>query len=394
MTASIPSSLDEIDLDLSRAGGSKVNPMALSLKDIKALQDKPMMESALIQWAITRWRQAKAGELVIAGGGLEHFAATAPGAALALLPHGKINDITRKQSADFREKYLIEQRAWPDLAVTDCSAIYCLDAYPRWFPSRLYIPGEPPELMEPNGFKTLFEAMVESVSSEHRLKTTKMLMSENVGSILYELFKNTHDHARFGLQNERLGDSLRGIYMRFYPVQSLAWLENQTNEQQMSRNILETELSASTRAYFRGDVRGNKSNLSGFLELSVFDSGPGLAAKWMNSHSECESPYEAVLACFKKGATTTSDPTKGYGLYKVLTLLNQLKGVIRVRTNEIHLFRGFSLVGGVGVRSKDGEPDVPEFKLFDWKKGLTDRVGAYSKVDGALVSVMLPMEEA
>lgn len=393
MTTSIPVTLDEIDIDLSGSSSDLDTPLAISLADINFLKDKPMMESGLIQWVISKWRCANTDGLELSGGELEKFATSAPGAVLALLPHGKISQVSRKQSADFREKYLGNQRTWPDLAVSNSSFLYCLDAFPGSFPPKLYITDEPPRLMEPSGFNTLFEAMVESVSSEHRLKTSLMLMSESVGAILYELFKNTHDHAREGLRKERLGDSVRGIYMRFYPVQGFGWLENQTDEQQLSRNILERELAASVKAYFRGDVRGRRSNLSGFLELSVIDSGPGLAAKWMNVHLDCESPYDAVLACFRKGATTTGDSAKGYGLFKVLTLLNQLKGAIRVRTNEIHLFRGFSLAPGLGVKSKDGEPDTPEFKLFDWKKGLTtDKASAYSKVEGTLVSIILPME--
>lgn len=395
MATFIPSTLDELDMELSSLGNEEAGPLEVSLVDLKLIQEKPMLESALIQWMISKWRHTSNSGLDLVGGGFEKFATAAPGAVLALMPHGKVNNISRKQSADFRDKYLTEQRKWPDLAVSNSSLLCCLDAFPGHFPSKLYYPDVPPRLAEPYGFKALFESLVESVSSEHRMRTTLMMMSENVGSILYELFKNTHDHAREGLEKEVLGDSIRGIYMRFYPVQDMYWLENQTNEQQKSRNILESELAASVKTYFRGDVRGRKSNLSGFLELSVFDSGPGLAAKWMNTHPDCESPYDAVLACFKKGATTTGDSTKGFGLYKVLTLLNLLKGSIRIRTNEIHLFRGFSLIGGVGVKSKDGEPDTPDFRFFDWKKGLTtDEAATYSKVEGTLVSVMLPMEGA
>ncbi|MEQ1663377.1 MAG: hypothetical protein ABL877_11860 [Thiobacillus sp.] len=400
MTIFIPTTLDEIDEELSCSGmgSEQAKPLEISLSDLRSAQEKPMVESALIQWVISKWRNTSSGALSLLDGDLEKFAALAPGAALALLPYGKVHYLaqSRKKSADFREKYLSGQKTWPDLAVSNTSLLCCLDAFPGNFPPRLYVQDEPPKLTDPYGFKSLFEAMVASVASEHQLKTSAMLMSESVGSILYELFKNTHDHARESLKKEKLGDSLRGIYMRFYPVQNFDWLDNQTNEQQMSRNILETELATSVKTHFRGDAWGKKSNLSGFLELSVFDSGPGIAAKWMDANPECESSYDAVLACFRKGATTTTNGARGYGLFKVWTLLNQLKGSIRVRTNGVHLFRGFSLAGGVGVISKDGEPDMAEFKLFDWKKGLTpDKAGAYSKyseVEGTLVSVMLPME--
>jgi hypothetical protein len=400
MPTNIPFSLDGIDQDLSRVDRDKQSHVSFSLEAIKALQEKPMLESALIQWAVSTWRNPKIAELSIESGdgkvelsGLEQLAVSAPSVTLALLPHGKLKNISRKQSADFREKYLVGQRSWPDLAVSSSAAIYCLDAYPRLLPPKLYISDEPPRLMEWNGFRTLLDAMIDSVSGEHQIKTRMMLMSKSICEILYELFKNTHDHGRQGLNNQELGDSLRGVYMRFFPVQSLEWLDRQSDDQQMARNTLERELAPSIRAHFRGDISGRKSSLSGFLELSVFDTGPGLAAKWIASNPSCKNQYEAVLACFEKGASTTSDTTKGYGLWKVLKTLDELQGCIRVRTNNMHLFRGFAF--GVGPTAHmDGGPDIPESKLFDWKRGLTSKVSDYPNVEGTLVSVMLPMEEA
>ena len=407
-----PCSLDEIDICLSHEQG-KNTPISFTAQSLNSIRDKPMLESALIQWVSTKWRRSSTDSFHIrefvsedAVHALERLATSAPGAVLALLPHGKLEGVDRKLSAIFRERLLEKQRAWPDLAVAASASLICLDAYPKLLAPQLYVQSaadENPSLTDWDGYKSLLDSLISAVSGGHQIRNQVLGRAEQICSIFYELFKNTHDHARLSLDNRVLRDSVRGIYARFYPVASFKELTESSEEKERSRNILEHYLATVVNRHFRKPIgQGKSERLSGFLEISVFDSGPGLAAKWSTQEKQLtlnvneltgQEQSAFVSKCFGKGFSTTNDGKRGFGLWKVLQQLEQISGCIRVRTNKVHLFREFGT--GLGLRTEQhaGGPTLPEQVLFDWRKGVSTSVSEYADIEGTLISMMLPLED-
>lgn len=130
------------------------------------------------------------------------------------------------------------------------------------------------------------------------------------------------------------------------------------------------------------------------LELSIFDSGPGLAATWLKediSKANSQDQYDAVIRCFGKGVSSDSALGRGYGLWKVLQELRGLKGLIRVRTNRVHCVRHFAVLNEAGLQSLSDGSQKPKEDLYDWKRQLTKKASDYPAVEGTLVSILLPL---
>ena len=86
------------------------------------------------------------------------------------------------------------------------------------------------------------------------------------------------------------------------------------------------------------------------LEISVFDTGPGLGLRWLSekegrqSYAEISHDEElaAVQTCFKKHATTKASQFKGQGLSMALMALKRLDAFMTLRTGRLSLYQDFS----------------------------------------------------
>jgi hypothetical protein len=108
-----------------------------------------------------------------------------------------------------------------------------------------------------------------------------------------------------------------------------------------------------------------------FIEMSVVDSGPGLARRWLSSQENWKAtgdPLEAVSVetesaaiaeCFKKWRTSSSDMNRGVGLFAVARILRERNGFMRLRTGRLaYLFGTESAIRDVEDRaSKAGRED-------------------------------------
>ncbi|MNX78722.1 hypothetical protein D3C86_1103280 [compost metagenome] len=89
-----------------------------------------------------------------------------------------------------------------------------------------------------------------------------------------------------------------------------------------------------------------------FIELTIIDSGPGLARRWLASHPDgrsdptsldgisLEDEAKAVAKCFQKWGTSSHDVDRGIGLFAVAKLLRERNGFMRLRTGRLAYFFG------------------------------------------------------
>jgi two-component sensor histidine kinase len=210
-----------------------------------------------------------------------------------------------------------------------------------------------------------------------------------LGTILSELLKNTHQHARHGYDSTELDYSVRAVYARYFSADALQASLVTKDEKRL--NALEQYIKRLTPQAAHQIKHGTKKLVSGFLEISILDSGPGLPQRWLGrstAHDPIETEFDALLSCFKKGASSSNKRTKGFGLHNVLNTMIELGGFIRIRSNRLHVFRALDYE--VGIRQ---DPDTGEVKqtFFDWHREFSDKVSAYGAINGSLVSLLIPL---
>jgi len=93
--------------------------------------------------------------------------------------------------------------------------------------------------------------------------------------------------------------------------------------------------------------RERPTKQSAFVELSVVDSGPGLARRWLASREQerkivkdltdipLSQEQAAIADCFRKWATSSHNSHRGIGLFSVARMLRQKNGFMRLRTGRL-----------------------------------------------------------
>lgn len=331
---------------------------------------------------------------------LSNWGHTLPSAVAVLMPPPlSISDLSDKRARrKYQEKLLKSQSKWPDLAtLSDTAFLLCADHKPPEYglPNQLYRGNNSGSLISWDDVPYLIEQLTKIVS--HKVAPAwlqaKPALKEALATIIYESFKNTHDHARENIDGSDPQTSVRAVYARYYEMSDV--LKNIGSDDTKKITPVERYVRGFTPRDAKPGVRfPEQMSIDGFLELSVLDSGPGMAAKWLKRSVEDISPKEqltAILHCFGKGRSTTGAPGRGFGLWKVLLSLRALHGFISVRTNSIHAYRQFGYLQNTGLEEVGGGSKAPKEQLWDWKRELSPEPSKYPHVKGTVVSFLLPM---
>ncbi|MGU7781355.1 hypothetical protein [Burkholderia sp. PU8-34] len=152
-----------------------------------------------------------------------------------------------------------------------------------------------------------------------------------------------------------------------------------------------------------------------FMELSMVDSGPGLARRWLASRPGSKRSVdrltditlhdeeEAVIECFKKWRTTSGNSLRGIGLFSVASLLRKRNGFLRLRTGRLgFLFGTQSAITDIETQLKKYDVSADYVKLEDGthvflqdermvfflRRWSHEDIGA---VEGTAYSILLPV---
>jgi len=115
------------------------------------------------------------------------------------------------------------------------------------------------------------------------------------------------------------------------------------------------------------------------LQLSFFDTGPGIASRAAAKEVESMSladEREILLASLKKNESTKKQTGAGNGYPEVLERLRQVGGLMSIRTGRLRVFQAFA----------PGE-DRDIFEFEDWSARLL------SPAAGTVVSIILPIRQ-
>lgn len=200
-----------------------------------------------------------------------------------------------------------------------------------------------------------------------------------LGAIIYELFLNTHDWARTDLNKRRLKKSIRGLFLtrRDIPASGIS--------KAAGNNI-------GTATYMQTLKDHDENHKARFIELSIFDSGPGLAARWasmqknprkIDSSVTLREEFDLCMACLGKCRTTSHHSYRGLGLYDVMRTLNTLRAMVRIRTGHLSMVRDF-------IESPLEEKEVIGPKLFYGTEHQDDE-SRLAYASGTLFTILFPV---
>ncbi|MFC7288218.1 hypothetical protein ACFQPC_09250 [Herminiimonas glaciei] len=292
------------------------------------------------------------------------------------------NEQSRLKS--IRADYFEQLHSWPDLARRDSTFLLCDDEYSKGLPFPLF--DATGKLKSGQYFEKFVPSLVESVMQAEELRGEFISQSSLLTTLLFELFKNTQDHALFDARNQGIVGSVRLISCRFYDLNDLVVPSQKDSSVPLEPHIAFVKSLQKTGLSMREQA---KKHYQGILEFSVMDSGPGFVGSWLRRpvtvDEDISTEYQAVLSCLRAGHSTARNPNRGLGLTDVLRALRKLNGFIRIRTNRISVYRDFNLL-------KDDMKDPVDAVLHDWRKGLSSKASVFGETTGAAVSVLVPVE--
>lgn len=197
----------------------------------------------------------------------------------------------------------------------------------------------------------------------------------DLGTILAELFQNTHEWARTNERDVAIKRSVRGIrFVLHHPDKA-------------------DESAPLTIQEYCRRFTGPAQSLR-FLETSVFDSGPGMVKRWHAKQRLFDigdlttaDEYSSVLKCLRFRATTSNSLFKGLGLNKVLITLSQVQGFLHIRTGRLRLYRDFA--------RRPLEPNeltvISPGLLLD-STTLSTELSRLPPIEGTLITILVPIQ--
>ncbi|KRE14243.1 hypothetical protein ASE66_12645 [Bosea sp. Root483D1] len=378
--------------DLSRcealiADAAKVGDRPLKLATDWKLQARPGGFAAGAQTIITWARQQSRPVLVSHAQGVDRRTALD---RLCERPHGMI---AAMMSADTTEadgvssvRDEVNARIKAQVETMDVPVpkpqrgqelfLMCVDHSTRPDIKALYSPTDPPEVRSATEFQDLLENALVAVAPRHGPK--KAILGEQLGSALHELFDNSHAHARTDLSGRRYLRSVRCVNVaeRSIPFGKIS-------DGSLGAADLQGYL---TRV---ADVSKSEQHAR-FLEISVVDSGPGMAARMASTDLDDEldirQEAELVQACFRIGITSRQRRNYGHGLPRVLSVVREHGGLIRLRTGRLSLYRAFAPFK-VDVQKGGAEENCPLLDSFSQSETYTP----LGRAAGTAVSLLIPV---
>jgi len=204
------------------------------------------------------------------------------------------------------------------------------------------------------------------------------LLYDDLTTIIWELFKNTHDHAKTDRNGSPLVRNIRGVHCKFYRIR-----KSEFNTKKYSNKNL--------KKYLEDPFHIEGNNFSSFFEISVFDAGPGFIQRNLNSEKKSistDTQVEIIKRCLTKNQGSVKGAQgelKGFGLDYVLRCLGK-KGYLRIRTEEICVTRNMVLNP---YAAEDKNNDIV---LYDWVTNSKNKFTKHPKITGSTVSIIYPLK--
>lgn len=239
----------------------------------------------------------------------------------------------------------------------------CLDRSRYAAPAVLYtrpaVPGsavaqQDPELLDDSSWKDLATQIDDRLWNTTEEGRASVHDSGALAGILRELMRNTHNWARKDATETPYGShrSVRGFRIESHTADA-------------ARDEAALDLDGPLAHYFGHPRLAPRRGQRRFVELTIFDSGPGLAARFLRDRLGDRVPTleqeEAELRrCIRKHMTSSLEWHRGQGLAEVINLADKAHGFIWIRSGRLSLYRDF-------VASPCGDDAHDAERLSQWR---------------------------
>ena len=276
-------------------------------------------------------------------------------------------------------------------------SLMCVDEMPEVFLSSFYH-ASPEAAGSLKSFEEFGDVADELLSYPERIEgvfPVDLKKKEDTGRslvsrILYELFRNTQDHTRRLWDGSLNASSLRGVFVARHVKSYVEWCQHLGNCGPLSTYVQSVQSTlnrdiAKLERLPHGQIAISEKSLLTILEISITDSGSGLAQHYLHTDliSSSVTPkqeHDAVVECFNKHATSTHNPARGLGLHRVLTCLTGLGGFVRIRTGRLNLYRDLNL-----------RPYEKSQIFLDWDTTGPATFNVHPMATGTAISVLIPV---
>jgi hypothetical protein len=250
-------------------------------------------------------------------------------------------------------------------------ALLCVDHLGRGNPRLLYNSASGSSaIRSEKEFRILVHWIFRSITPPTYTRQITAADADVIGSMLHEVFENTDEHATRDIEGNVIRKSIRGFFARHH------WLSDHETETL-------TENYPALRKFCKAIPLIRTSSRRLIAEISVFDSGPGLAQRLTGralSVLSLQEEFEAVQNCFRGGVTTKSHAGHGIGLRYVANLLRQKGGFLRLRSGRLSLVADAS-------SGQNQEIDAS----LDLRDASDSKLQKLRPMQGTLISLLIPL---
>lgn len=206
---------------------------------------------------------------------------------------------------------------------------------------------------------------------------------EFIASVIYELFSNTHEHARNDERgNAYVNGNIRGIIARTVEYRErkgethinphlaryMALASVRQRKYGIRPEVNEERVARVHTGYAKPPAsRSTSLSATRFLELTVYDTGPGLAHRWAVQKRNrsidglsYEEELEFIRECFVVGNTTKDTNGVGQGLGYSVDSLKKLNAFMTLRTGRTFLYQDFLNTRASGFEPQHWYSDNPQ----------------------------------
>jgi hypothetical protein len=198
---------------------------------------------------------------------------------------------------------------------------------------------------------------------------------EGLGELLAELVNNTDQHARGGyLRGEEL-KSVRSVVITCHQI---------TREQNLDDICGKNNPVAAYTASLRPIDRAFN-----FIEISIFDSGPGIYKSFSGQSIPVtiEEEAEILLRSFQDGVTSKINGVGvGRGLNKARHILNERKGFLAIRTGRLSVYRDYDT-----LPLDDAGYEGFDTRFLDEMTGSLSKCSEMHGVEGVSYTILVPL---
>jgi hypothetical protein len=248
--------------------------------------------------------------------------------------------------------------------------------------------------VEKNGKRRKFKEESEISSTMEKVFTAavgtrdRQLKTEDrdvLAALAYELLRNTDEHARTDAVSVEYDRSVRAMLLRLHRL-----------DQSTLSHLAEGFAPCAT--YLRRLTEASAERTINLLELSILDSGLGLAKRRLNppgsQRNQGSSPKERkarnieeerslVLSCLYLRQTTKTSFGAGMGLFRAMSHLRERRGFLRLRTGRL------SFIYDPQLETLE-KASNEHFRVID-SYTLTEVPTIKAPVAGSLYTILLPV---